>query len=196
MRENSGLAAPRKFHNATSPRIKEQSVQRNALQQLEANKMEAPANPRLSIVSEGDEQLMKSHLTLELGDEESSDSPARRMRAARPAKARLSGSESDWQGDTTKQRNHSGAAQVVAELDMQKLLPQRNLSGPVVAEHDMQKLLPGQMRGFRPAPSHHEEAPVSQQGPLSARTLISGKSTARAGEIDGYCEVDAVKLQV
>ena len=144
--------------------------------------MEHTANPRLSIVSEGDEQ--------------SSDSPARRVRAARPAKARLSGSESDWQGDTTKQRNLSpGAAQVVAELDMQKLLPQRNHSGPVVAEHDLQRLLPGQMRGFRPAPSHHEEACVSQQGPLSARTLISGKSTARAGEIDGYSEVDDVKVQ-
>ncbi len=152
--------APRKGHDA-SPRIKERQQQRqerSALLPLQANTLEQreATEKRLSIVSEGDELSAQSPRV----------SRDRHATSTRPAKARLSGSETD----------------------LRPQAPQAALRGSViVAEKDMQKILPGQMRGFRQSPAQHDDEQA--QGPPSARTLLSGKSTARAGAIDDGSEV-------
>ena len=66
--------------------------------------------------------------------------------------------------------------------------------GIIIAQADMKKLLPGALRGFRPespgssegsnppsAEDAAEDAVADATGSISARTLLSGKSTARGG---------------
>jgi len=176
-------AAPRKGHDA-SPRIKQQQQQqqrqeRSALVQLEANTLEQrqARDKRLSIVSEGSE-----------GDELSAQSPQvsrDRPATSRPAKARLSGSETDLRPQAPQAALRGGV--IVAEQDMQKLLPGqlRGFRQSPAQRDDVQDQ--GLLRGSRQSPAQHDDA--QDQGLLSARTLLSGKSTARAGVIDDGSEV-------
>lgn len=171
-------AVPHKLHDA-SPHMKEQAPKRSALQSLEKNTMDvskawASGDIKYRHLPNQDPKEAKANFRLSIvseGDERPADSPPGHARASGPPKARLSGSEYDWPAQLKKPPTETGV---------------------IVAEHDMQKLLPGQMRGFRPAPSCYDEA----QGPLSARTLISGKSTARKADIDDSDEVGRVELRM
>ena len=96
---------------------------------------------------------------------------------ARPKPARLSGSVGVGMDQPSPQQRRAHAP-----------------GGIIIAEADMKKLLPGALRGFRPespgssegsnppsAEDAVEDALAEATGSISARTLLSGKSTARGG---------------
>jgi hypothetical protein len=97
--------------------------------------------------------------------------------AARPKPARLSGSVGLERDQPSPQQSRA-----------------RSPGGIIIAEADMNKLLPGALRGFRPespgssegsnppsAEDAAEDAAADAKGSISARTLLSCKSTARGG---------------
>lgn len=101
----------------------------------------------------------------------------------RPPTARLSGSVGTGWGHSPLQGG-----------EQPRPSPQQRYGSMVVAEADKQKLLPGALRGFRlqspgaseganPPSADDAEADADASACTSARTILSGKSTAR-GEID------------
>ena len=169
----SGSLAPRKRADA-SPRIRD--AQARALQPL-TNRIMGPerSSPStkhsMSRVSEGDE------LATSFGNSTPCDDAA-----TRPQPARKSGSVGCGFNLPLHQTQTHGTS------------PARLSGSFIVAEHDLDKLLPGALRGFRPDSDTHaseasnppgvDGADISTSGPASARTLLSGKSTARTMEID------------
>jgi len=178
-----GHRAPRKRFGATSPRMKEF---RGALQPLDGNsELLSPMyqNMHMSMVSEGDEgdELASSPASAS-GDASGRDSAG----YSAPNPARLSGSVSDLG--------------ISLPRDISSPRPTR-LPGFLVAGDDTINLYPGALRGFRPLtceqanedgagnpptqiPKSLTEETAGPHGPSSARTVLSGMSTARAFESD------------